>query len=1078
MEPRVSVLVEVRLLGQPRVLVEGRPVAAFASPRLLSLLAFLVFHRQAPVRRQRVAFLFWPDSTESQAHTNLRQALHNLRRALPEPDLFLRVDGTEVQWRADAPARIDVVEFEDAAGTADRVGDRAILERAASLYTGDLLPGWYEDWIEPERNRLRQTEVRMLESLSDLCERQRDAAAGIRYTQQLIELDPLHEASYRRLMRLHVQFGERPRALRTYHACVSVLERELGVAPAAATSELYEALVAGDAATAPPCPSSDVVLGPRLVGREHEWRLLLTSLRSTESGRGRFVLVTGEAGIGKSRLVDDFRTWCVRQGVPTAAARAYPAEGHLPYAPIAELLRSPAIRPALGRLDEVWLSEIARVLAELLIEHPELPQPVTHAVSERSRLFEALTRAITGTGRPLVLVVDDLQWCDAETLEFLHYLVRSASDVPLLVIGTVRDDVVRVDYLLPSLIAGLRAIDAIVDVPLVRLDITDASALVAELLGDGVDDVTVRQLVGEAEGNPLFLVELARSRLVAAGSISTSRPSVLPPKVQSVIEVRLGQLSASARQLIGVAAVVGREFHTDLLARLLPKLGDGVVAGVDELWRRGIVREQGHDAYDFSHDKIREVAYSAIGPARRRRLHGDVARALESLHADSIGAVAAQIAAHFDQAGSVNSAVEYYQRAIVSAQRLFAHDEVIRMARRALELLKAVPAGSEQDQQELSLLIPLGVALYAGPGDFLSQRDVFERANVLRAERGLPAEPSTIRLSANSAIVARDFNESDRLGGLLLAGGRDTQDPVLVAEGHYLQGVSHFWRGAFANSRHHLRRALVAYEPERAHEHLERFGQDAKAVCLVRLGWTEWHLGRCAEAANLREQALARAGTLGHPYTLGYVRALAAWSALDADSAALVVDLARDLPGSDQNLWLALMRDIFAAWVEARTGDLDTAVARLEEASATARTRRPLVEPLALLSLAAAHHNAGDPDRGLTAATAARQIAEREMQFHCAEARRLEGLLLARRGDSPDDVETAFRDAVDTAVAQGATVLELRARTTFIKWLSADGRRAAATDEARRLETLLGRLPPDIDLADVCEARGVLADRH
>jgi tetratricopeptide (TPR) repeat protein len=786
--------------------------------------------------------------------------------------------------------------------------------------------------------------------------------------------------------------------------------------------------------------------------------------------------VTGEAGIGKSRLVDDFRTWCVRQGVPTAAARAYQAEGRLPYAPIAELLRSPAIRPALGRLDEVWLSEIARVLAELLMEHPNLPQPVTHAVGERSRLFEALARAITGTGRPLVLVVDDLQWCDTETLEFLHYLVRSASDVPLLVVGTARDDVMRVDHPLPSLIAGLRAIDAIVEVPLERLDTTDASALATELLGGRSDDVLVRQLAGEAEGNPLFLVELARSGLLDTGSSSFSRPTALPPKVQSVIEVRLGQLSATAHQLIGVAAVVGRDFHTDLLARLLPQLGDGVVVGVDELWRRGIVREQGQDAYDFSHDKIREVAYGAIGPARRRRLHGDVARALESLHADSIGAVAAQIAAHFDQAGSVNPAVEYYQRAIVSAQRLFAHQDVINMARRALELLSAVPASSERDERELSLLIPLGVALYAGSGDLLTQRDVFERANVLRAEHGRPADPSTIRLSANSAIAARDFNESDRLGGLLLADGRDTQDPVLVTEGHYLQGVSHFWRGAFANSRDHLRRALAAYEPERAHEHLERFGQDAKAVCLVRLGWTEWHLSRFAEAANLREQALAQAETLGHPFTLGYVRALAAWSALDADSASLVMDLTRDLPGSDQNLWLALMRDIFAAWVDARTGDLDTAVARLDEAAATARTRRPLVEPLALLSVAAAHHRAGDYDRGLTAATAARQIAEREMQFHRAEARRLESLLLDRRGDSPDDVEIALRDAVDTAVAQGAAVLELRARTTFTRWLSAGGRRAAATAEARRLETLLRRLPTDIDLPDLIEARGVLAD--
>ena len=304
-------------------------------------------------------------------------------------------------------------------------------------------------------------------------------------------------------------------------------------------------------------------------------------------------LVTGEAGIGKSRLVSDFRASCARRGTATATSRAYQAEGGLPYGPIIDLLRSPAVRATLTGLEPVWRREIARLLPELTAEHPEPEHVDGPGDSHRSILFEALARALTGTGGSLLMVIDDLQWAGVETLEFLHFLVRFAATDQLLVVGTARTEEVDPDHPLTALIAGLNGIGAATQIPLARLPEIDAAALARWWVGTAVGEEAVRRVVEESEGNPLFVVELARSGLAAAGHPGGApAPGGLPPKVQTVIQRRLAQLSTRARDVAGVAAVVGRAFSIDVITRLSGEDGDLVLA-LDELWRRGIVRERG-----------------------------------------------------------------------------------------------------------------------------------------------------------------------------------------------------------------------------------------------------------------------------------------------------------------------------------------------------------------------------------------------------------------------------------------------------------------------------------------------------
>ena len=439
------------------------------------MLTLLILQRQAPLRRQQIAFQFWPESSERQAQTNLRQALFNLRRALPDPDAYLQVDATAVRWRPDAPATIDVVVFDAAAAEADRRTTRDALERAVSAYGGDLLPGCYEDWIEPERERLRQTQVRLLEQLSDACESQGDGVAAIRWSQQLLHLDPLHEASYRRLMRVHVELGERAPRARAYHSCASALERELGVLPEAATVAAYESLVAGDAA-ALFAAHGEPVRGPALVGHDAESQRLQECLRAMQKGSARFVLVSGEAGIGKSRLVEDFRAWCARGGSShNDVTRAYEAEGDLS-------LRSRRRRPCARRRYHhvTWSTLEAGVAGRDQLttclnwwsrsrSFRSRPRPVGEE-QERTRLFEALARAVTSVAGPLLMVFDDLQWCDVEDprVPALPSAVRPTSRAYWWSAPPVRRRLGSGP--LTSLVAGLRALDTVVEQRLGRLD--------------------------------------------------------------------------------------------------------------------------------------------------------------------------------------------------------------------------------------------------------------------------------------------------------------------------------------------------------------------------------------------------------------------------------------------------------------------------------------------------------------------------------------------------------------------------------------------------------------------------------
>jgi DNA-binding SARP family transcriptional activator len=240
-----SPALHIQLLGDFRLAYDSTPMTSINTARLQSLLAYLVLHRNAPQPRHYLAFLFWPDSTEAQAHTNLRNLLYHLRQALPEADRFLYADSQTLQWRADAPFTLDVADFESALAQAEQAGQtgdqvalRTALEEAVGLYGGDLLPSCYDDWILPERERLRQAFTEALERLILLLEDQRDYRAAIGYAQRLLRHDPLHEATCGHLMRLQALSGDRAGALRTYHTSSTSGGTGRRLAPGGTTSRV------------------------------------------------------------------------------------------------------------------------------------------------------------------------------------------------------------------------------------------------------------------------------------------------------------------------------------------------------------------------------------------------------------------------------------------------------------------------------------------------------------------------------------------------------------------------------------------------------------------------------------------------------------------------------------------------------------------------------------------------------------------------------------------------------------------------------------------------------------------------
>jgi DNA-binding SARP family transcriptional activator len=1057
------------LLGALQLRLDGAPLPRLESARAESLLAYLLTHHEAPHTREQLAFLLWPDSTEEQARTNLRHVLHNLRRALLSLERHLEVTPRTLRWRPTAPVWLDVTAFE--AELAD--GSLPALRSALELYRGDLLEGSYDDWLRTERERLRQRYLDALERVVAELETAGEQREAIRFAERLLREDPLREDSYRLLMRLHGARGDRARAVRVFHACVSMLDRELNVEPSPLTRLAYEALLP---APTPLPAAADLTAGTPLVGRASEWARMTAVWREVERHGARLLMISGEPGIGKTRLAEELSRWCAHRGVASAQARSYASEGELAYGPIVGWLRSASLVGSLAQLDSATRAEVARLVPELdpSVAHERRDAP--SAPDARQRLFDALARSILGDRRRLLLVADDLQWADLETLQFLHYLVRFDRRAPLLVVGTVRREEVEPGHALHQLTAGLLVSDQFVEIEPGRLTQPELASLAEHWLGRPLSRSASGDLEAGTEGNPLFAIETLR-----AGWRGDSPPAQLPtPRVQAVIESRLSRLSPPTRELVGVAATIGREFSTDTLASATGLRDQALAQALDELWRRGIIREQGSDAYDFSHDRIRDVAYRALAPAARRRAHLLVADAIERLHGRDPDAFSAQLASHLELGGRTVDAIGWYERAAEMARRMPANAEAVRLLERASSLVDAMPPSDERAARKLAILSALQVPLAAVEG-YGSERLMEFQARALELAQGLGREPeASLRLAAAVASLSRgDIAGARRIGNELAGGAGAGSEDVPAVLGGYVLGIAAFWSGEFQEARRQFQTVLAADRPISQLVEITRYGLGLRTTCLGRLGNVRWFLGDPDAATRARDSAIGLARETGHPHTLHTALIFGALLALELHDHELLRRYVSELLSDDDERTEPARQaaETFGALVDVLDGRGTSGVIRLlrTDHESTDRPPAPGARAFRMRVLLAACALDGDRRTGLEVADRALRLGDGVRTWE-SEARRVRAEFLVERADGASEVVAELEGAIRVARRQGAPLLELRAATTLLRLRSRTGPATAARNSSRLVASLVDKLPHARDTIEVRAALAVLGD--
>ena len=830
---------DIRLLGPPEILVDGIPLVV-DTRKAVAILALLGAEGRA-FARDELAALLWPDADDAAAHGALRRTLSTLLAATGRETVL--VDRARVAL-APTGVRVDVGELERLAASYARRS----LASAAALARGPFLAGFnlrdsadFDDWRAARAVAIERTVMTVLDRLATAHEAAGDLPSAIASASRRLDLDPLDEAGHVRLMDLLARSGDRAAALRQYRLCVATLDRELGVAPLASTIARYEAI--RDAAAPAESPSlptrpavgeppsvTNVVPVTALVGRDSAMDELVTTYESVTAGLGRVAAITGEAGIGKTRLGEAIVDHIRARGGTVLTARAYVGERGIAYGPIVESLRSAITDPrAMERLQAPGVrSELARLLPA--IDPGHRPSRARHdGPGAHARLVSAIADGLTAltAGRiPGCLWLDDLQWADGATLEALAYLTRRLSGRPVLVLLAWRRE--DLDQRTTTLVQPLVAPPAIL-VGLKRLD----RAAVAELAAPATTDPAVVDRLFEAsEGLPLYVVEA-----LAAGDLAVE---TMPVGIRSVLRGRLAAAGETAAQVLAAGAVIGRSFDLATVRHASGRSEGEAVDALDESLRRGLVRESGSE-FDFAHGGLRDLAYESTSLTRRRLLHRRVA---EALRLDLAGngrddlARLALIAAHERDGGRTAEAAEAFRLVGARAAAIFANREAIDHDEAALALGHPDVAGLRSAIGRLrtrlgdyaEAITALEAAAAAADGTELAEIErliagaYLRRGDLVAAKRHLEAAldgatgPALMaRILVDQSVVLRRGGD---LTGALAAARRgldaalESKDGGAIAASHRSLGLIALASGDPQGARVESARAVATADPE------------------------------------------------------------------------------------------------------------------------------------------------------------------------------------------------------------------------------------------------------------------------
>ena len=588
-------------------------------------------------------------------------------------------------------------------------------------------------------------------------------------------------------------------------------------------------------------------------------------------------MIRGGAGVGKTRIAIEIAGIARLHGAVVAGSQCFGTSGRLALAPVADWLRSPAVQAAAAALDPAWRTEVGRLVPSEEREEREAGSRAMADAWQRHRFYEGLARALIAVGRPLLLVLDNMQWCDQETLAFITFFLGLAAGTPVLVAATVRDDGADDDPELAEWTVRMRATGLLTELSLSPLEAAETARLAEVISGRPLPEDDANLLHATTGGFPLYVIEAVRGSVDLGGAEpgragpgdagpGDAGPGGAPRPagdLAAVLRNRLEQVSPAAREVAGLAAAVGADFTLELLTEASDLDAGAVVGAVDELWRRRIMREF-RDGYDFSHDLLRETAYAQVSPPKRWLLHRRVAQALELLHADDADSVSAQLAGQYARGGRPGRAVAYYRRAADLAAGMFAHAEAIRLHKEALSIVRGLPEGKDRDTRELEILQAMAAPLNARYGYSSPElQRTLERSVALSESLG--RKDST--LTGLVALFATQFVQGRAADGYRTA----SRALALADPGSELSGPAHFAVGGSAVS---------LGRPAEALRHLKLAVSLASGAPSLSIGtrpdvhgtaWAahaHWLLGHDDEALASCDDAISLARAIDHPYSL------------------------------------------------------------------------------------------------------------------------------------------------------------------------------------------------------------------
>ncbi|MEA2141813.1 MAG: eukaryotic-like serine/threonine-protein kinase, partial [Solirubrobacteraceae bacterium] len=745
--------VHIGVCGGLTVTVDGvrHEQALLQQGRLV--LAFLALNRERPVTRGELELAVWGSDRAEDRRAAISTLLSRMRRALGAG--VIETEGRTTVALA-GHVKVDYHEVVDALAHGEQpvTRDATAARQALRLADRGLLPGETAPWLDEWRRELAELGLRARERIAEsaLLAGGPQLQVATDCAREIVRAQPYRESGYGLLIRALEAQGNTAQALEAYEQLRERLNEDLGATPSPQLRALHARLVGAPAAThgGPPgrAAITTAVSRPGLssrsrapfVGREHELGALRDLFGVQADGRCRLVLLEGEPGIGKTRLATQFGADCQRRGALTLYGRC-DSDTVVPYQPFVEALRcahgDARLLPLAARIP-AQLAELARVLPELGdAVGGGAPAQLGDDQAERFRLFDAVSAVLVALSiaRPLLLILDDLHWADKPTLLMLRQVVRSAGDVPILVLGTYRDTE-RASALLDTL-ADLRREHVLERIALAGLSERAATELIERVSPADMPPPLSRTLWEECRGNPFFLEEMLRHQAPAGGRAPAGGPASLPDAVKDVIGRRLASVSKNLRTVLEIACVAGNQFSMEVLESLGDLSEDELDEALGEAIDAHLIEELpgAYGRFAFEHSLTRQTLYEDLTLTRRARMHLRVGEELERLDGPPTGQRLAELAHHFLFAPpdrGRTKAVHYAVCAASHAMQVLAYEEAVRHYEVALAALEGHP---EHDERRHELLLCLGEAQVKA-GDARRARVSFREAGDIARATG------------------------------------------------------------------------------------------------------------------------------------------------------------------------------------------------------------------------------------------------------------------------------------------------------------------------------------------------------